>query len=238
MLMRYEKLLQPQHRLLWQDYCHYLTIGCERYGGNRFAAGLKLEKLRLLERAIRKDFPLPDTLLSRLQKHFVANNLSTYLLLEPVQAWRYLAAPEPLTEVRLAEIIGRLAAPAGRLLMALNDENPSTYLPMTALLTAEMRFEWIAPAKTRQKILKSSAKKLGRNLDGLWKNAFVILSVIHSKRLKFRLAIFLEELRIKIKRRQNNKQLDMDFLDRTRIFLYSAYHFITIKRRTTNKQEM
>ena len=195
---------------------------------------VKSEQIKLLERAIRKDFPLKDTLLGRLQKAFVAENLSLYLLLEPLQAWQWAAAiGKTETESRVSEIMGRLVSPAARLLMVLNDENPSTYLPMTSLLTAyRLAKELEHKSELLAKVKKTRRFWFGK-LRGLLKNAFVILAVVRSKRLKFKLALELNALAIRIDKLQNNKQCKTEVLDRIKIFLYSCYQFIMIRRRTT-----
>ena len=228
-----EKILKPQYRPLWRDYCRFLQLGREHFFGGESAA-LKTERIRLLERAIRKDFPLKNTLLGRLQKAFVAENLSLYLLLEPLQAWQWAAAVRKTeTEARVSEIIGRIAAPAARMLMVLSDESPSTYLPMTSLLTAR----WLLSELEHKSELLAKVKKTRRfwfgKLRGLLKNAFVILAVVKSKSLKFKLAKELNTLVVMSEKLQNNKQPRPERLDRIKIFLYSCYQFMTIKRRTT-----
>lgn len=231
-------LIKPQYHLLWQNYCRYLENGWHHFADNRFSAAVKQEKLRLLEMAIRKDFPLPDTLLARLQKQFVAENLSLYLLLEPVQAWRYLATlSATLSETQISEIIGRISSPAARMIMVLNDETPSTYLPMTALLSAQWLLRLRAEKSKLIKNMKHSEKQWQSKLNGLWKNAFVLLEIVKSKRLKFKLAQNLAALKLEIAS-GNNKQQKIDFLDRMKIFLYSIYWFVTVKKRTICKKEL
>lgn len=235
----YKILLQSRYHALWQDYCCYLESGWRRFCGKRFTLENKLEQLRLLETAVRKDFPLKNTLLSRLQKAFVAENLSLYLLLEPIQSWRYLAtAKKTDSENRISEVVGKLVSPAARMLCVLNDETPSTYLPMTAMLSLELFLKWNLWKSGWHKTLGCSDKKWCEKLAGLWKNAFVLLEIVDSKRLKFKLAGLLRCQQLDIQRHSNNKQPHIDFLDRIDIFLYSVYWSITIRKRTIKQKEL
>ena len=176
------KILKPQYRPLWCDYCLFLQLGWEHFFDAAELSGIKSEQIKLLERAIRKDFPLKDSLLGRLQKAFVTENLSLYLLLEPLQVWRWLASiGKTETEVKVSEIIGRLMSPAARMLMVLSDENPSTYLPMTSLLTAHfLQKELEYKSELLSKVKRTRRFWFGK-LRGLLKNAFVILAVVKSK---------------------------------------------------------
>ncbi len=229
-----QMLLKPQYHQLWADYCHYLEMGWKRFESKRFSAVEKNNQLRLLEKAIRHDFPLSANFLARLQKQFVAENLSLYLLLEPLGAWRYAATEEKLSAK--TDIILQSVAPAARLLMVLNDENPSTYLPMTSCLTAVFFAKAVRNKYPFFKISQYSSKQWSKKLDGLLKNSFILLQIIRSKRLKFKIAILLNTLQIWEKKLQNNKQAEIDVLDRMKIFLYSIYQFITIRRRTITKR--
>ncbi|MBR1825097.1 MAG: hypothetical protein IJ770_00725 [Alphaproteobacteria bacterium] len=230
-------LLKPQHHRLWIDYCSYLNMGWQRFAGNRFDMQEKFTQLRLLENAIRRDFPVSENLLARLQKQFVAENLSLYLLLEPLSSWRYLASGKaPDSDAAISEIVQRAVSPAARLLMVLNDENPSTYLPMTSWLTAMFLKQAVTDKSSLLKNMKRTPKQWGRKFDGLLKNAFVLLGIVHSTRLKFRIAMLLNTMRLSVRNMQNNKQVKTDFLDRIKIFLYSIYQFITIRKRSTTKK--
>ena len=239
MLDDYKILLQPRYHALWQDYCRYLEMGWRRFGGKRFEAQSKNEQLRLLENAVRKDFALKNTLLFRLQKAFVAENLSLYLLLEPIQAWRYLSTSKKTdSESRVSEIVGKFTAPASRMLCVLNEETPSAYLPMTAMLSLEIFLNWDEWRSDWSKNLFRSDKKQREKLVGLWKNAFILLEITASKRLKFKLAGLLRRQQLNIRRHFNNKQPQIDFLDRIDIFLYSLYWFIAIRKRTIKQKEL
>ena len=230
-------LLKPQYRQLWTDYCRYLDMGWQRFSDNRFAPTEKHEQLRLLEKAIRKDFPLPENLLARLQQQFVTHNLSLYLLLEPLSAWRYLATGKtPDTDAAISEIVQRVTAPAARLLMVLNDEGPSTYLPTTSWLTAVFLENAIVQKLPLIKNLKRSPKQWLNKLGGLLKNAYVLLSIVRSKHLKFKAALQLNTMRLRLQKKQNSKQAETDGLDRIAIFLYSIYQFITVRKHTTEKK--
>ena len=97
---------------------------------------VKLKNLELLEKALRKDFPLKNSLIANLQNSFIKENLSLYLLLDMLYAWRYLARGVcPKSEEQLSELVNLSISTFARLIMALYDENPSTYFPLTSLFS-------------------------------------------------------------------------------------------------------
>lgn len=230
-------LLKPKYHALWADYCCYLELGWQHFNDANRTTATKYEQLRLLETAIRRDFPLKENLLARLQRHFVAENLSLYLLLDPLSAWHYAASGKtPESETALTEIVQRAVAPAARLLMVLNDENPSTYLPMTSFLTALFLERLQTQKSPLLQSVKRSKKQWCRKYDGLLKNAFVLLGIVSSKRLKFKLATVLNTMKVQIGKILNNKQPTAELLDRVKIFWYAVFQFITVRRRTTTQK--
>ena len=229
-----QKMLPAEYRPLWQDYCLYLRLGQKHFTDRRRSHAVQTEQIRLLEEAIRKEFPLKRSLLARLQQNFVKENLSLYLLLEPLQSWQWYAGGKmPNTEAQISELVSRVAAPAARLLMVLNEENPSTYLPMTSLLSAMFLTEAVAnKAEILQKLKKTRRFWYGK-LRGLLKNATILPAIVKSKRLKFLLAVQINTAALKIDMLQNNKQRPIEQLDRLKIFVYSIYQFVTVRKRTT-----
>lgn len=230
-------IVKPQYRKLVADYLLYWKKGWQHFSNPRISSSLRLQKLALLERAIRKDCPLPDHLLTRLQKSFLQENLSLSLLIEPLTAWRYLALDRvPSSEKQATEILQTALTPLARLLMALDDENPSTYLPMTSLLLIFVLLSMFVHQDNFLLKAKFYKRQKDSKLKGLFKNARVILPVLKSHRLKFKLAVMLNTAQIFIRRFQNNEQLHLAFLDYFRIILYSLIQFFFIKRKTITKQ--
>ena len=230
-------LLKPKYHALWADYCRYLELGWQHFNDANRTTTTKYEQLRLLETAVRREFALKNNLLARLQRHFVTENLSLYLLLDPLSAWRYAASGKrPETETALTEIVQRAVAPAARLLMVLNDENPSTYLPMTSFLTALFLERLQMQKSSLIQKLRLSPNQGYRKYEGLLKNAFVVLGIVSSLRLKFKMAIVLNKMKVRIQKILKNKQRTTEVLDRIKIFCYSAYQFITVRKRTTTQK--
>ena len=127
-------------------------------------------------------------------------------------------------------------SPAARLLLVLDNENPSTYLPLTSLFILLFLQEIFIKNSDFIKKAKMSKRQRESRLNGLYKNAAVILALIRSKRLKFKLAILLNTARLHTKRMKNNKQGNPTFLDYTLIFLYSLWQFLVIKRKSVNNK--
>ncbi|MBP5215324.1 MAG: hypothetical protein J6039_02065, partial [Alphaproteobacteria bacterium] len=192
-----------------------------------------------LEKAIRKDFVVQDNKLAKLQRAFVKENLSLYLLLDFLPVWRRLASGKPIeNETQLSEVAANLCAPKARMLMVLNNENPSTYLPMTSALVAFFLLENLQQKTELISTVKWSRQKQISKLEGLLKNSWVVLALVKSKRLKFRLALLLYDLKFRIESFKNNKQQTVTMLDAVKIFLYSILSFVMIRTRTTGKERL
>ncbi len=232
-----EKLLNlvpKAKRPILELYLRYWQMGWRSFTTTNKDTTTKQEQIRLLEKAIRRDFPLKQNLLAQLQRAFVAEDVSLSLLLDLLSVWRYLATDrQPTSEEQLSEIIGATVSPPARLIMVLNNEQPSTYLPAQALLSAVLwRDLWIKKSTLVQKI-KLSTRQKNSKLSGQLKSATVLLTIVQSKRLKWRLALFLNRMAILW---QNNKQERIGVLDEIKIILYSIYQFFMVRHRTVTRR--
>ena len=225
-------LVDPKDRDLLEDYMSFLRLGEQHFLFSKTDSDLSTQQLQLLEKALRREFPFKKNLIARLQKAFVKNNLSSALLIDVLQGWRYASERKIDGERRFFEICGCMLAPLARLLMVLNGENPCTYLPMSSLLVC---LYWMHLMENKVSLLqgvKLSKRNKINKLNGLIKNSKVILQVISSKKLKFKLAILLNTLQVKVQKIAENKHPRIGTLDGLKIFLYSTFQFFCIKRRT------
>jgi len=230
-------LVKPQQQPLVDLYIKYLEIGNEHFGKKGISTEVKTEKLKLLEKGIRRDVPYADNIISRLQKQFVAENLSLYLLLDPLLAWRYAASgKQPTSESQVSDIIGYETSPLARLLMVLNNENPSTYLPMQSLLALLVFSDMFQNKSPLLKSVKWARRQRCSKLKGLLKSAAVLLPIVSSKRLKYKAAILFNTASILVDKYEKNQQITIEFLDVLRIYLYSIIQFLFIRKRTVTKR--
>jgi hypothetical protein len=229
-------LVKPEHYQLIDDYFRYLELGLKHYAKENISQDVKKQKLELLEKALRKDYSKKNSLITKLQSRFLSHNLSLYLLLDPLYAWRYLAIGKlPTSEAQLSEFTNLLISPAARLIMALYDENPATYLPLSSFFSAMFLLDNFQNKTPLVAKIKLSKRQKISKLKGLLKNASIILSLVKSKRLKYKLALALNRLDINLKNTENNKQSKFAFLDNIRVFLYSYWQFISVKHKTLEK---
>lgn len=218
-------------------YLHYLSLGREHYAKKSISAEIKTEKIKLLEKAIRGGFKLKSTILFQLEQEFLHENLSLCLLLEPLAAWKYVATDKlPTSEAQISDVLNNICSPLARLLMVLNDETPSTYLPMQSVLTALVLLQMLQSKDVLlQKIKWRKSRQLSK-LKGLCKDGAVILSVVKAKRSKYHLAVLLNQIVILTEKYAKNEQLTIEFLDVVRIFVYSTYQFLFVKKQTVTKK--
>lgn len=231
------ELAAKEYRQLTAEYLAYLQLGKRHFSNPKITAAQRLEKLRLLEKALRKTCPLQQSLIFKLQQQFLQKNISISLLLEPLSVWRYAAAGKtPTSGAQVSEILNRLMSPLARLILVSHDENPSTYLPLTSLFIILFLQENFEKNSDFIKKAKMSKRQKESRLKGLYKSAKVILSLVKSKRLKFKLAIWLSKANLQTKQFINNKQHKPTFLDCTWIFLYSLWQFAVIKRKSVSNR--
>ena len=232
-------LIPSKNLELWNDYLKFISMGKSRFSYEKDRVSAKEEKLRLLEKAVRRDLPASKNILSRLQQEFLQENLSVSLLSDWLYVWRYSATlPLPLNERRLSDIIGYAASPTARMIIALNNENPSIYLPFSSLVSAVLFMAMENGKSDLFKGAKWSLKQKRSKLKGWLKNSRILLSVIRSKRLKFKTALLLNRLKVYERDFQNNKQCQIGFLDEIRIFLYSIWQFMAIRYKSIIIKEM
>lgn len=231
------KLAAAKYQPLIGDYLAFLQLGQKHFGNPKVSSAARTEKLKLLEKALRRPSPFQNGLIARLQQNFLKENLSISLLLEPLSAWRYRAADKmPASGPQVSEILNHLLSPAARLFLVLDDENPSTYLPLTSLFIMLFLLEIFRDNPDYIKKAKMSKRQKESRLKGLHKSAAVLLQLVKSKRLKFRLALLLNTAEFQFKAFQNNKQQKPSLLDYTLIFLYSTAQFLFIKRKSVNNK--
>lgn len=228
-----KSLIKKDDRTLWSDYIRLFLLGCEHFSYEMGKEDIKNEKTRLLEKAIRRNFMISGNLLCRLQKEFIDNNLSISMILDLIAAWKYIALlSPPLNEKQVSDIIGYIASPISRMIIALNNENPSIYLSVTSLVSAVIFLQFNDDNLSFIKTSRWSVKQKRSKLKGWLKNSYVLLSIVRSLRLKFKIAQVLNRLVLYEMAFQNNKQYATSFLDETKIFLYSIFQSVTVRRRS------
>ena len=121
-------------------------------------------------------------------------------------------------------------------MLVLDNENPSTYQPLTSLLVLLFLQEAFNNNSNFVKKAKISKRQRESRLNGLYKSAKVILALLKTKRLKFRLAILLNTANLHTRLFKNNEQRKLTFLDYLAIFLYSSVQFFFIKRKSVNNK--
>ena len=165
-----------------------------------------------------------------LRRDFIGENLSFSLLTDLLTAFRQDARNYKYeTWGQLVEYCRWSAAPVGRFMLALHDENPSTYLPGTALCVALQIQNHLQDLKYDAKLLKrvyipsdmlkeygikvrdlsndretpqlSQLKKaILQKVQGLIKEAEILPSIVKSRRLRMELGVILSLTVIMVKK--------------------------------------
>ena len=152
-------------------------------------------------------------------------------------AWRYLASDEPIvSQEQLSKISNYALSPLSRIVLALYDENPAAYQPLCSLFIVYFWLELFGKKSKLTAKVKMSKKQKEHKMRGLYKDSFVILQLINSPSLKFKLAIALKTADIFLQKFANNKQQNLSFIDKIRIFLYAFWWVVSIKKQTVFKK--
>jgi len=193
----------------------------------------KLQKLEEMENALNgaKVTESAETLTaSVLREIFLRENLSFSLAADLLAAFRQDAAGFHYeTWGQLTDYCRRSAAPVGRFMLALHNENPSTYLPSNALCAALQIVNHVQDLKYDAKILKrvyipeelfkqfkvtpealvkkqSSAKlkkliaEMMNRVQGLLKDAEILPGIVKNFRLRLEICIIFSLTNIMIKK--------------------------------------
>ena len=143
-----------------------------------------------------------------LRRDFIGENLSFSLLTDLLTAFRQDARNYKYeTWGQLVEYCRWSAAPVGRFMLALHDENPSTYLPGTALCVALQIQNHLQDLKYDAKLLKRVyipadmlKEAILQKVQGLIKEAEILPSIIKSRRLRMELGVILSLTVIMVKK--------------------------------------
>ncbi len=176
----------------------------------------------------------------KLRETFIKENLSSSLATDLLVAFRQDAKNLPYqTWGQLVEYCRYSAAPVGRFMLAIHDENPSTYLPSNALCVALQIVNHIQDLKYDAKLLKrvyiptdmqkkynvktadflknqSSAevkaliKDMISRVKGLLKDAQILPQIVNSYRLRSELYVILSLTNIMIKSIENGDVLTQE----------------------------
>lgn len=206
----------PEQKLKQLNEIEDIFTGTKKYSGKKFAFASTLKNI------------------------FISENLSSSLATDLLKAFRRDAeGTEYQTWGQLADYCKYSAAPVGRFMLALHNENPSAYLPSNSLCTAlqivnhiqDIKYdanllkrvyipaEWlkefgVSPAdlsagKTSPQ-LRKLIKKMLEKVNGLLKDAAVLPSIVNSFRLRTNICIILSLTNIMIKKIEDGDVLNKE----------------------------
>ncbi len=226
-------LFNKQNQDIVSAYYDYARCGDDIADDSSLPSAEKLERLKRLEDALlgKELADPPETIVAnRLRNVFLKENLSFSLATDLLTAFRQDAEGFHYeTWGQLVNYCRHSAAPVGRFLLALHDENPSTYLPSNALCAALQIVNHIQDLKYDAKILKrvyipdelfeqfkvkpdtltrpqSSAglklliAEMTNRVRGLLKDAEILPGIVKSRRLRMVICIIFSLTNIMVKK--------------------------------------
>ncbi|MCM1324280.1 MAG: hypothetical protein NC218_08965 [Acetobacter sp.] len=186
-----------------------------------------------LYRAISREWS-DHLLLGKLQKEFIARNLSLSLLLEPLDGFEWLSKNRYiLTLTKASPILLQIITPLARLIAILNNQHPPFYQPFSSLIFA-YAILYVLNSQQLQEILANSSlqtnsKQLKKQLPLFLNESKQVLSVITGFRFKVKVAYFIAMCRCLIIKNANHTKNNINFLDSVNAFLYGLWYIITIR---------
>ncbi len=139
------------------DYYQFARYADDVADDDKLSAKEKLKQLDELEKVFfgtqKTSKKLPFAV--KLREEFLKENLSTSLASDLLKAFRQDAeGKEYKTWAQLTDYCKYSAAPVGRFMLAIHDENPSTYLPSNSLCAALQIVNHLQDIKYDAKLLK------------------------------------------------------------------------------------
>lgn len=235
------KFIRSDLRSIVQEYYQMARLADDIADNNNLSAVAKVAKLDELENiflGIDKNPPADLKFASQLGVHFKQENLATALMTDLLKAFRQDA--NGLICQSWGELINYCsysAAPVGRFMLAIHDENPTTYLPATALCVvlqivnhlcdAKYDFELLGRIYIPQSYadeqgidlklelvkdkcsleLKSIIDLIIEQLEGLLKDAKILPRIVRDWRLRMEIGVILSLTNSMIKRIQEGDVL-------------------------------
>lgn len=186
-----------------------------------------------LYRAVSREWS-EKRLLGKLQKEFIARNLSLSLLLEPLDGFEWLSKNRyTLTLVKASPMLLQVIAPLARLVAILNNQRPPFYQPFSSLVFAYAVL-YVLNSDELQKILEksllqTSSEQLQAGLPLLLEESKQVLSIITGFRFKLKVAYFIGLCRRLMIKNANHTKNNINFLDSVNAFLYGLWYILTIR---------
>ena len=84
-------LIPNEKQALWELYLKFLDAEIKRFEFEKDKTAIKEEKLRLLEKVLRRNNAVKNNIITELQNGFISENLSLSLLTDWLVVWRYSA---------------------------------------------------------------------------------------------------------------------------------------------------
>lgn len=226
-------LIRKDLRPLVMDYYRFARYGDDIADAPELDAAEKLRRLGEIEDVLYgKTADIPPELepTDKLRNDFIRENLSFPLAGDLLTAFRRDAAGfEYQTWRQLTEYCSFSAVPVGRFMLAIHNENPSTYLPAAALCTALQLVNHVQDIKYDAKFLKrvyipsNLLEKYGvfpddllkdketpgltrlkkavlQKIKGLVKEAEILPSILKSRGLKMEIGVILSLTNIMIQK--------------------------------------
>ncbi len=229
-LSYFVRLVPKADRGFFLQYCRWLALLANR------GLGLKPVHEKTFNgfyRAVSRKWN-KKSLLGRLQKEFIARNLSLSLLLEPIDGFGWMAKKRyELSLDKASPIVLQIIAPFTRFVAVLNNQRPPFYQPCSHLFFAYLLLNVLNMPALREVLAKScisvDSAKIKNQLLPLFNEAKQTISVTYGLRFKFKIARTLGLCRRLIVKSEQNPAKKINFFDYVNAFLYGLWYMITIR---------
>lgn len=226
----YTRLIPAEDLSFVLSYLRWLKLLARR--GTR-QKNIHAKTFNYLYRAVSRDWS-EKRLLGRLQKEFIARNLSLSLLLEPLDGFEWLSKNRyTLTVAKASPMLLQIISPLARLVAILNNQRPPFYQPFSSLMFAYAVIYVLNSRELQQiladSLLQTDTASLKKQLPLLHNEAKQVLSVITGIRFKIKVAFYLGFCRRLIIKKTNHTENNINFLDSVNAFLYGLWYILTIR---------
>ena len=215
------KSVPKKHLNIVSDYVCFVELCLKLANNQKITESVKLKKFDLLHRQIFKNCSLKNNLICRLQKAFIAENISLSLLSDMINIVKQKASQNLFENTTFYNNYQQnFASNLARFIMVLNDLTPSVYIPLVSVVLCSI-------------ILADTTKNVSsERINGLLKDAKLLPLIVKNKGFRLKAWCFIEALEIFTYKHSKNLKLKISNFDLIKIFTCASFKWLFVRVKT------
>ena len=230
------KLVPNKNKELITCYLNFVSLGFKVINNDNLKSEIKLKKFDLLYRQIFKNCSLKGNVIYKLQKYFIAENISLSLLSDIIKALKELSLKEQYQTWNKFIYCSQLfLSPIVRMIMVLNNLNASVYMPFMSVMMSWLMLETGEYKKIEEFQNYSKLKYhlfYTDKIRGFLKEGKVSLQVVSNKVFRYKLCYLVSMLDVILEKFFKREKLKLSIVDLNKILFYSTLKWLFTRVKT------